>query len=564
MTGRLESDPELAIRSGLDALQELALKQAGIQEEWQKAWTEFSQEGPPFEKAQSQGSSACGRFREWFLLERHSPGLLGTPMDRLTNDWRETHPDFAEHVEPLLQSSFTGIFEVGDLVENQGAWLRDITGFGEFALQDPLGAPQLHTGDLLVGRLFSISGSLHVASGSATWLRSPDLSEPLERDLTRLYGEGAKILRLAAADLEAMFFHPSAPHRKAIRSREPKPEQQNQNAIAEAREFLKLTGWSYSKINTWFERLRRNPIDPMALAASPSDAVGQALEQFAFDTQVDLSEARRILTQAWMATFKERSEAEAQEPTESEVSDDAKQAIDRFAAAKATGGDLEIHFQELEQSLGLPIGSDDEDPGKAPDFPGVIGAMVAEFQWDLERQNKGHQVWAERLQPFAEYNRTIGAFEDLSRREVLAFCCFWTLEQKLFTEPDTALETVQALEQFTLWAQEEHEMPLHEDCKELLGSLRTSLPRIVGLNQKLPEPPKIQDEETGQLFSVGELLAKENVVLLDRNGNQYTSIVPESVQGDLQLGDHLRATLDIEGHAQVFCIYPPQAAELHG
>ncbi|MDF1838382.1 MAG: hypothetical protein P1V35_10965 [Planctomycetota bacterium] len=564
MTGRLESDPQLALRSGIEALHEITLQQDGLQKEWRDAWAQFSQDEPPFEKAQLQGSSACGRFREWFLLERHSPSLLGTPMDRLINAWREYHPEFTDHVEPLLQSSFTGIFEVGDLVENQGAWLRDITGFGEFALQEQAGAPALQTGDLLVGRLFSIPGSLHVASGSAVWLRSPDLSKALERDLNRLYGEGAKILRLAAPELESMFFHPAAPHKKAQRAQQENSATQSKAAIGEAQEFLTLAGWSSADIRTWFAAVEKAPLDPNALAAGPDDPVGQALEQFAFETKVDLSEARRILTQAWMAVHTEKNKPKQSGKSATPASAETQAAVDRFAAAQAVGGDMERHFQELEESLGLPVGSDDEDPGKAPDFPGVVGAMVAEFQWDQDRQGKGDATRVQRLQPFAEFNRSIAAFEDLGRREVLTFCCFWTLEQGLFSNGSEAKETVQALEQFTHWAQEEHEMSLFDECETLLGDLHSDLPRIVGINQRLPEQDALATSETGQLFSIGEAESNHDpVVLLDRSGNRYTCHVPDVVRADLKVGDYLRADLDMEGNAQVYCIYPPQASELN-
>ncbi|MCP5023792.1 MAG: hypothetical protein GY930_18745 [bacterium] len=563
MTGRLESDAEQAVRSGLDALQALALKQVGLQTEWDEAWGEFSQEAPPFENAQKKGSAACGRFREWFLLERHSATLMGTPMDRLLSEWRASHPDFTEHVEPLFLSSFTGIFEVGDLVEKQGAWLRDITGFGEFALQDPEGSGELHTGDLLVGRLYPVPGSLHVASGDATWIRSADLSKALEQDLNRMYGEGAKILRLAAPDLEAMFFHPNAPHRDASQSEATKEGAQSESAIAEAREFLTLAGWDRSDIERLFTELKGSPLDPSALAASAGDPVGQALEQFAFHTQVDLAEARRILTQAWMAFGKKQTAPEAAVTAANQGSCDTQEAVDRFAAAQASGGDMEHHFHELEQSLGLPADPVEEDTEKSPDFPGVVGAMVAEFQWDLERQNKAIPCWNDRLQPFAEYTRTIGAFEDLSRREVLSYCCFWTLEQDLLEGPGAAEETVQALEQFTLWAQQEHEMPLYEECKTLLGDLQSSLPRIVELNALVADQPAPDGSDSGQLFSVGETQDNGTTALIDRGGNQYTSFLPDSLKTKVQGGDHVRANINLEGHAQVFKIYPPEASELN-
>lgn len=563
MTGRLESDAELAVRSGLDALQTLALKQDGLQKEWDEAWTEFSQEAPPFEKAQKKGTAACGRFREWFLLERHSPALVGTPMDRLLAEWRASHEDFTEHVEPLFLSSFTGIFEVGDLVEKQGAWLRDITGFGEFALQDPESSGELRTGDLLIGRLYQVPGSLHVASGSATWMRSTDLSKALEQDLNRMYGEGAKILRLAAPDLEAMFFHPNAPHRGVGQREATKEGAQSESAIAEAREFLKLAGWDAGDVAHLFNELRRSPLDPSALAANESDPVGHALEQFAFNTKVDLGEARRILTQAWMAFGKSKATVDTTPVVLDEDASDTREAVDRFSSSQASGGDMELHFQELESSLGLPTEPEEEDTEQSPDFPGVVGAMVAEFQWDLERQNKANPRWNERLQSFAEYTRTIGAFEDLTRREVLSYCCFWTLEQGLLNEAKAAEETVQALEQFTLWAQEEHEMPLYDDCKALLGDLQSSLPRIVDINTLVADHPEPESGDSGQLFSVGETLDNGATALIDRGGNRYTSLLPESLKSKVQYGDHVRANIDLEGHAQIFKVYPPEASELN-
>jgi hypothetical protein len=52
-------------------------------------------------------------------------------------------------------------------------------------------------------------------------------------------------------------------------------------------------------------------------------------------------------------------------------------------------------------------------------------------------------------------------------------------------------------------------------------------------------------------------------VLLDRAGKTYTSILPGEIKGQLLPGDFLRAQLSFEGHAQVFCAYPPEAAELN-
>ncbi|MCA9002265.1 MAG: hypothetical protein KDB61_10090, partial [Planctomycetes bacterium] len=495
--------------------------------------------------------------------ERHSPALQGTPMDRLIDEWREVHPDFVEHVEPLLLSSFTGIFEVGDLVERQGAWLRDITGFGEFALQEPRAATELRTGDLLVGRLYPVPGSLHVASGHSVWMRSPELSKALQADLNRLYGEGAKILRLSAPELETMFFHPTAPHRKAQRPTPTESTQEAKDAILEAREFLTLAGWSRERINEFFDALRRNPVDPAALAASPEDPVGQALELFAFETQVDLTEARRILTQASLATSRLQVGGEAPKEACDELTEETQAALARIAAARASGADMEPLIQELELSLGLPIGGEDEDPGQAPDFPGVVGAMVSEFQWDLERQGKGDAKRGARLQPFAEYCRTIGAFEDLSRREVLTFCCFWSQEQRLFHGDADTLETLDALEAFTHWAQEEHEMPLHDECAELLAKLATSLPRIVRLNRSL-SPRSANDGDAGQLYTVAENPeSNTSMVWLDRSGEPCTANLPEGLGAALEPGDLVRAQLDWEGPAKVFCAYPPEASELH-
>ncbi len=560
-------DPQSAVTRGLEALEGLTLQSPGLQLEWQQAWAGFSQEPIAYESALKDGSPACGRFREWFLLERHSPALMGTPMDRLIDPWRNSHEELEEHAEPLMQASFTGIFEVGEVRPTQGAWLRDISGFGEYALADPYSANQMSTGDLLVGRLYPLPGSVHHASGHAAWFRSSDLKTALERDLGEARKSRRAIIRIGAPQLEMMFFAPELP--TAQKKADPVDREE---ALKVARAFLVKAGLQVATIDQVFEGMSQNPMQTGQITSTPGDPVGKTLELLAFETEADLTKARALLTTAWQAfslpaqkgaSGSRRPSSEA--PKRKSQTDQAnesgpREAVERFTNARAVGGDLEQHFARLEEELGLAPDAPEVDDESAPDFPGVVGAMVEEFRWDLSRQ--GIEIEQAALQPFIEYTRSIGLFEDLSRKDIVSFATFWALERGVFQSAQAASETMQALESFCQWAESEHSLPLYSGTESLLAGLHQNLPRITDLNRTWGTG-KLDDEDPGQLFALRDPSQPEACAMVDRSGNAYTTKLPAELCAELKPGDHLRARIDLDGTAQVLCIYPPEASELY-
>ncbi|MEZ6020368.1 MAG: hypothetical protein R3F17_09785 [Planctomycetota bacterium] len=286
--------------------------------------------------------------------------------------------------------------------------------------------------------------------------------------------------------------------------------------------------------------------------------MGRALELLAFETKADLTDARRLLTTAW-------AQLSAPEPTRArpkqaqpEREDDSKvrQALSRFDQSR--GGDLTERFRELEKDLGLQVDGD-EDDAPAPDFPGVVGAMLEEYRWDRERAGE-RRPWA-RLAPLAEFARSIGVFEELSRRDLVSFASFWLLERDLLQAPQEAVETVDMLADFCRWAEEEHCMPLDHECADLLQGLRENLPRVVAANRALKAPAEA-DSDPGELYILIEVSADGNAVAHDRAGDTHRFHASGGLPSELRSGDRLRARINLESQATVLRIYPPEVGEL--
>ncbi|MEM6672879.1 MAG: hypothetical protein AAF726_08535, partial [Planctomycetota bacterium] len=120
---------------------------------------------------------AARRHLEWFLLEHHSPSLRGSVAERLADRYEtrvaeiganeeDANLEALEQAFDSLRRSQTGIFEVEEIRRGEGAWLRDLTGFGSFALGDPKLSERIAAHDLLVGRLYPTGSGLNVASPS--------------------------------------------------------------------------------------------------------------------------------------------------------------------------------------------------------------------------------------------------------------------------------------------------------------------------------------------------------------------------------------------------------------
>jgi hypothetical protein len=328
---------------------------------------------------------------------------------------------------------------------------------------------------------------------------------------------------------------------------------------------LTSEGLNAERIESLFAALARTPWSPDKLVLGARDALGDLLDEIAFDTGVDLEQARSKLTAAWpkLGPTQRRPIQRRQAPSAQDRNSDEPnpvQALRVFDAGRAAGHDLESLFDSLEQELELEPGErpDPDELAPAPDFPGVVDAMLSEFRWEIE-QSEGKAA-AERhnaLAPLGEYASRLGRFEELDRTELLRFTTFWLPERGRIDGSQTR-DMLDSLLAFCTWAQAAHELPLSEFAPTLTR-LRESLPRIIELNRVLPPAP---DGETGELYEVQADARGRFAGVRDRAGQEHRACPEPGLAERLRPGDRLRGSISLEGRLSVFRCYPPEAGGL--
>jgi hypothetical protein len=441
---------------------------------------------------------AARRHLEWFLLEKVRPGPDEARIDALIEQYT---PD---DLQRSLAESTAGVFEVTRVDPGRGVSLWDLAALHEYAVDEALGSQLLRPGDLIAGRIFPVAidgAPLHRLSRAAAMWRDPRLLAAVKKDLeharemrpAHLRGT----LRLRQSEIEAMF-HTAVPQ-TAERA---DPSASGDQPVADARAVLEAGGLHPSTIEAMLGRLAREAPGPASLLPGASDALGEILEELAFESNVDLEAARRALLLAWVAIHA-NDQAVAPEaapvPTAAPASapTDVATAIAEFDRKRAEGDPLEAVFGELERDLGLADAAleDDEDT-PAPDFPGVVGAMVEEFLWDEQREH-GADAAARfaGLRGLGRFAEGIGVFENLSGRELTAYVARWIPESREIVDAQAVHDLLDGLERFCAWAQANHDVPLADQLAPVLASLHESLPRLVAANRLCAEPRPDGDEQ---------------------------------------------------------------------
>jgi hypothetical protein len=546
------------------------------------------------------------RHLEWFLLEHHSATLRGSVAEKLAPAYGDAvaaclaedddHEGMGAALELALEAllrSHTGIFEAESTDTEEAVWARDLGGFGTYALRTAGLEGRLRHGDLLVGRLYPTGDGGNVASPTIAIVRSEEIRTALTADLSRVREESSvNVLRIGQRDLEAMFFATSDSGPRARVEAEPAqaqehPEEPALDSAESALETLLAAGLADPMAREALRVLAAAPRDPERLVHGLEDPLAKVMESLAFETDVDLEAARTALIKAWDLTSKVAASPAApgapSKPTE--PSDDAEReaAIDAFARGRARGEDAASLLQKLEEDLGIA----GDGPGEgiaeriaeegaetaAPDFPGVVGAMVDEMRWEMTATRDGFDVETlAPLQHLANFARPIGVFEELKGRDLFQFTTFWIQETRALASDPEAMALVAALREFCEWALDAHEVDLGSEFLDALDGLETSLPRLRRANDALELGPSEPAEGEGDGYEVlavdrqqpasfetsGDRLAPRG------GGESLTVILPEPLRGLLSAGDYVRATISLEGHARVFCCYPPEARSLMG
>ncbi|MBI5431959.1 MAG: hypothetical protein HZA52_03905 [Planctomycetes bacterium] len=484
------------------------------------------------------------RFREWFLLERPSEAWQTPPAQEVAHAVVEEGLLEADAVA-MLVNSFCGVFEVTSVVEGQGAWLRDLLSGGEHPLVDEAGSFALALNDVLIGRLFVLGPTANRLSRAAALYRDAKVRKALERDLEAARARRRGVMRLSQRELEAMFWSPT-------------PSAAIDSAVERARTWLSASGIDDESIAEVFAELASTPIDEQRWVIGAQDVLGDILEHLAFDTDVDLEPARRLLLAAWIelaatpAAEPPRSEPELPSAAEER---DVRDALAAFDRGRSEGRDLEKLFADLERDLGL---EDDDDAASdaAPDFPGVVGAVVEEFLWETEREQGTDAARAlAPIRKLADYGQGIGVFENLGVRDLLTFAAVWLPERGELGGPDDARASLAALRAFSAWANERQGVELVESFRVALDALDESLPRITDANRFV----EVRPDATGVLYEVKELGAGGACVLADAYSGLRREVLRQELAARLAVGDRVRAIAE-SGKLAILRCYPPESA----
>lgn len=510
--------------------------------------TEFELSRPEFfaEAATALLPGAERRHLEWFLLERPCAALGAVPAVAWMEAWRARLPVEVGELAPSFLQSLPGAFEVTSVVQNEGLWVRDLFTQGEHPIAEPAIARAIAEEDLLVGRLFPSGGGTFLLSPSVALFRNPTLLEAVRVDLAKMRHVRRGVLRVQQLELERLFHGPGSATA---------PDVPTEEIRKRVRENLLELGLDVSSIEDILIRVRR------AARTGAGREVTEILNTLAFDTGVDLSSARLVLVELWdqERLVGARSEVRpGQAPAkddgdENEV--DAHAALAAFDRGRAEGKDLEVLFRQLEQDLGV----DDEEPTSeeedlgAPDFPGVVAAMVTEFLWEVEREQGPERArrW-EVLRELGHYGQDIGVFEELGEVRLLDFAARWLLDESPLRNEDELRTVLEALAAFCRWCEEQHDLALESRFGATLSQLAEAVPRHARLRRLASSGPGLG------AYRVLSVLPDQAHVA-DRAGRELTLELTVPQAENLRDGDLVRVategTRSVLGHG-----YPGELA----
>ena len=476
------------------------------------------------------------RFLEWVLFERDFEG--GLLVERLLPSWRESAgPELAPYESTFL-GTCAGIFEVGDEAAPGLYWLKDVAGFGEFAVEIRVADGPPQPGDLIVGRIFPTGESVHVLSPGAGCFRDSGLIAAVHRDLEQARRDRThQALRVRQEDLEAMFWG------DALGDGAPDP-------VADLRGFLTVGGLGSDEVDGFIDALSKRPVPKDTSGPFFLAAIQDLLDHLAFDTEVDLNLAQKKVLACWIylqsggRIDREQSKADKDGMT-------PKEALKAFDEDRASGLDAESAIARLSERLGLNSEPGDQEPPVDSHTPqGLIDGLIEEYFWDLRRTNdlKGEEHDAV-IELIRIENRHIETIEDLTPRRLLLFACTSLMEQSGL-EPGQALERVQAVKEFTTWCVEHHGHLESEAVSEAFESLGPSGERISAVNARMNAQAEggawLQLESAAGLWEA-----------VSSSGGRYELVASDEVLADLEPGDFVRANLSA-ARAEPIWVYPPE------
>lgn len=520
--------------SALEALARRIADDPRLRVEFQSTRGRFAVDsGPPLYG--SAGSASDRRHLEWFLLEPRPHEAFGRPVERLLR--AETGVD-ADTTRTLLDS-FASVFEVDSVEPGVGYRLTDLVNPGTYTVADSERSRESAARDLYVGRIYPVERALHRPSRAAALFRDPALLRAVHADLTRAHERKPGALRITQDEIEKMFF--------ATPSTDP---------VGEARRLLREAGLRDVEIERIFDALARATPPSTTVPFAQPDVLGEELDRIAFETDVDLDIARRALLAAW-PQLALAANARPREPRKE--SEEIAEALAEFQRGEASGERLDKLLSDLETRLRIDAPDDPDALEPAPDFPGVVGAIVEEFLWEMEHTATRIPPNARTvLESFGRFASHIGVFENVRPRDVLEFACRWLPEAGALPSEAAARDSIDALHAFCKWADHAQGAMLGAPAQSALDRLRVSLPRVTSVNMRLSTA---DTKSIGQLYTCMEIVADTTCTLRDLMGALHSARLPAQVAPNLRAGDRVRGELHADGELRVLRCYPPAADE---
>jgi hypothetical protein len=492
------------------------------------------------------------RHLEWFLLERtdaHGPELA---LERALRAWA---PELAEDDgvwTTALRESHVGVLEVTGVRPGEGLWLRDLGGRGEFPVAEDAASRVVEVGDLFAGRLFPIGGGVYRLSSGSAYHRDARMLEALRADFERARTERRGVLRVGQREIESLFFG-GGPAGSA-------------DPVEDARRLLLDAGVEPDVVGGFLEELAQAPYDEGRLVHGAQDALSVILDELAFDSDVDIDAARSALLAAWARLAHAGpgsgpSLAPAPSPDRAaQPSADVARAVARFEERRRAGEPIAPLLEELERELALEGPSTaDTDGDPTPDFPGVVGAVVEEFLWELSaREGPDAAVSHANLRDLGRATEHIGVFENLRARDLLVYAGWWLPENDVLGGADDARARMGSLAVFCRWAEAEHDVDLHAQFHATLALLGVTLPRVAEANQRRTRGAR-RDE--GTLYEIQQIVGGA-LRIRTRSGQELEAEVEPDLAEWLVAGDWIRGTVRADGRLAAYCCYPPEVAEL--
>jgi hypothetical protein len=483
------------------------------------------------------------RFAEWYALERESESLGVVPV---------TLAELAEAAGDLADS-LAGVFLVTS-ASPVGVESVDLQDDEPLELAVPPGS--LQAGDLVVGRLFPLAMDRWTPSTAAAVFRpGGQLAEAVRRDLGRL--ELGR--RLWQVEIEHLLLRrtdqapsPNAPPRAAAPKVVP-GSAPLEHLEADLDRLFTAGGCTHSVSDV---------SDALAAAARPGPAMGQLLEELAFDTTVDLDRVREVLLQIWNAHHPEGFVDEPAEPPPARGDETLGEVLVRtLDEGLRQKRDVDDVFAQLERLAGLEPGAADDGgnpfdaDGAATDGDGGevepggdLGPLVQEYLWETGREQdpavEALRIWA-RLQANAALPHT--DLERVTGQDLMRLLLHVYLGAPADDRAAAVRQAFAELQAFYAWAARTQEFGLGSALHECRGALIEQVERLALAGRLLSAAA---DAEGRPGILLVEDVGPDGIGVVDDDGEHHWLAVGRDAAAQVRVGDLLLGALARSGRGR--------------